>query len=100
MKTWEGQKGWTYRTYALNEDASDLSGTQPVLDLWRSKTVLPRLPAWGDFEFPDFAGWHANIILYEVLRNPFDLLYRICGSNAALAYGSDLTGKTMLTGAV
>ncbi len=99
MKTWQGHKGWTYRTYPLGDDAAALGIAQPIFDLWRSKADLPRLPAWGDFDFADFLGWHANLILYEVLQNPFDLRYRICGSGAAQAYGKDLTGQTMRAGA-
>lgn len=99
MKKWEGKKGWTYRSYSLDEETADHASARPMFDLWRSKSDLPRLPAWGDFDFADFVGWHANLILYEVLHDPFDLLYRICGSTAAKAYGRDLTGQTMRTGA-
>lgn len=95
----EGSKGWTYRTYPLAHEAADHGSASAIFDLWRGKTDPPRLPSWADFEFRDFSGWHANLILYEVLQDPFDLLYRICGSRAAWAYGRDLTGKTMRHGA-
>ena len=95
----EGKKGWVYRTYSLQESAAEFGAAQPVFALWQSKADFPSLPAWGDFDFRDFVGWHANLILYEVQHQPFDLLYRICGSGAAQAYGKDLTGETMRSGA-
>ncbi|WP_425403768.1 hypothetical protein [Hwanghaeella sp.] len=99
MREREGKKGWVYRTYPLGEDAAELGTAGPVFDLWRAKCDMPHLPAWRDFDFGEFVGWHANLILYEVKTEPFDLLYRICGGGAAHVYGKDLTGQTMRSGA-
>lgn len=99
VQTREGKKGWSYRTYALGDGRCDYAAFQPLFDLWDAKADYPTLPAWKDFDFPDFLGWHANLILYEVLNSPFDLRYRICGSKAVQAYGRDLTGMTLRIGA-
>jgi len=36
---------------------------QAMLHLWNSKRRGAPLPDWSDFDFPDFRGWHADIVL-------------------------------------
>lgn len=42
------------------EVASDFRG---MLDVWAGKRQGDRLPDWADFDFSDFRGWHADIVL-------------------------------------
>jgi len=40
--------------------AADFRG---MLDVWAAKRQGARLPDWKDFDFPDFRGWHSDIVL-------------------------------------
>lgn len=33
--------------------------------IWKNKYVGGRLPAWTDFDFTDFKGWHSNMKVIE-----------------------------------
>ncbi len=42
------------------EAAPDFRG---MLDVWAGKRQGDQLPDWADFDFPDFRGWHSDIVL-------------------------------------
>ena len=51
------------------------------------------MPAWSDFNFHDFAGWHGRIAMMEIYFEPFDYLYRLFGEKISEQYKVDFTGK-------
>lgn len=65
-----------------------------VVALWRAKRRGGRLPAWSDFDFYDFVGWHGSVYVDEVLsRDPLELRCRLWGTKLTDLLGSDQTGK-------
>ncbi|HMA16176.1 MAG TPA: PAS domain-containing protein [Kiloniellaceae bacterium] len=47
----------------LEEALAAAPDFRAMLDLWNSKRRGAALPEWSDFEFSDFRGWHADIVL-------------------------------------
>lgn len=45
--------------------AQDFAG---MIEVWKSKRGASRLPDWSDFDFPDFRGWHSDLVL-SVFQN-------------------------------
>lgn len=97
MQIWQEIKGWKYYSFDLDEELSVFTRFQPLYDLWREKKANKFLPAWKDFAFEEFKGWHPNITLFEVRHDPFDLYYRIFGSVVSDTYGENFSGETLLT---
>ncbi len=95
MDVWIEAKGWKYLGLALDEPIDILPVFKPLVALWNDRRDGNRLPAWRDFAFEDFVGWHAHLILYQVMHDPFDLYYRLFGSFAADVYREDFTGRYM-----
>ncbi|WP_193370561.1 PAS domain-containing protein [Pelagibius marinus] len=42
------------------EAAPDFRG---MLEVWSSKRRDEQIPGWSDFDFPDFVGWHSDLVL-------------------------------------
>ncbi len=59
--------------------------------IWRAKTN-GSVPAWRDFDIPDFRGWYGVLLLTDHARAnaPFCRLY---GSKLSQLFGGDLTGR-------
>lgn len=93
MKKWQENKGWNYYQCDLDEKITDFPIFESIHQLWMDKRTDKWLPAWKDFEFEEFVGWHKHLILYEVTTQPFDLTYRIFSSFAADIYGKNYAGK-------
>ena len=51
------------------------------------------MPAWSDFDFHDFVGWHGRIAVSDVFYDPFDYRYRLFGDKLAERLDVDCTGK-------
>lgn len=65
-----------------------------LVEIWRSKRRPGALPAWRDFDFYDFVGWHGLVYVDEVVtRDPLDLRCRLWGTRLAELLGADETGK-------
>jgi len=71
--------------------------TREVAEYWRSIHPAPEtLPARRDFDPLDLPPrvW-PNLMLTEVMRDPFDLAYRLVGTEAAVILGLDVTGMRL-----
>ena len=84
--------------YLIDPDTPTLpTEFQSIYDLWQSKRLLTKnsnlFPCWQDFDFTDFIGWHGMLIISETSWNPFEITYRLFGSEIANIIGEDLTGK-------
>lgn len=99
MQPYKETDKWRYYAFDLDAAATPYPSLDPVLSIWRGRRGGRAMPAWGDFDIADFVGWHRHLILYEVRHDPFDLYYRLFGSFPTEAYGANLTGSTLRTGA-
>lgn len=95
MKLWQQESGWDYYYCDLDDDTSFFPVFESLCNLWRHKRGDKLLPAWKDFAFEDFIGWHKHLILYEVMTTPFDLKYRLFGTYPTYLFGRDCTGHMM-----
>jgi len=86
---------WKYYRYDLNESASDFPHFESLWQRWQNKRIDGKLPAWRDFDLEDFRGWYGFIIVYDVLHNPFDLKYRLFGTEMVALFQTEYTGKTI-----
>lgn len=86
---------WKYYRYGLNEPVSDFPHFGSLWELWQSKRTNNKLPAWRDFDLLDFKGWYGFLIVYDVLHDPFDLKYRLFGTEMVTLYKTEYTGKTI-----
>jgi hypothetical protein len=69
--------------------------SRPVLDLvdyWQRKRGTRLAPAWREIEPGDMKALLPSLVIAEVLEQPFDLRYRLVGSDVVDAYGYDFTG--------
>ncbi len=65
-----------------------------IVEIWRGKWRGDLMPAWKDFDFYDFVGWHGLIYVDEVLtRRPLEMRCRLWGSRLADLLGHDETGQ-------
>lgn len=93
MAVWKQLPNWTYEMFALDTPTERFGAFEPLVRLWHAKRAGAALPAWSDFEFYDFKGWHGRIAVQEVFADPFDLRCRLWGSDLTEILGSDNTGK-------
>ncbi len=71
------------------------SGRVLALDRhWRSKGVEGRLPSRTDIDPEELKRFLPGLLLADVLQDPFDVSYRLCGTEVALMRG-ELTGYTI-----
>lgn len=81
--------------FLINPDTeTPPSEFESIFRLWDSKRANGLFPCWKDFDFTDFVGWHGMMIISETRWDPFEITYRIFGSEIANILGEDLTGKT------
>ncbi|WP_420548197.1 hypothetical protein [Curvivirga sp.] len=72
---------------------------ESIYQLWAKKRGEDNLfPCWKDFDFTDFVGWHGMLIISETQWEPFEITYRIFGSEIANIINEDLTGKKSYPG--
>jgi len=91
----EDTSDWEYQVYSCDANAVEFGVFQPIFDLWKSKRVQGKLPAWADFEFQEFVGWHGWISLCDITYDPiFDTHYRLWGTNVTEVLGYDMTGRS------
>lgn len=86
---------WKYYRYDLDEPVSDFPHFESLWQCWQTRRTDGKLPAWRDFDFDDFRGWYGFLIVYDVLHNPFDLKYRMFGTEMVEMYKAEYTGKTI-----
>jgi len=93
MAVWRKVKGWLYETFETDLEPDMLSGFENMVRLWQEKRGGRPAPAWADFDFHDFEGWHGRITLADVIYDPFDFRYRLVGTKVAERLNKDYTGK-------
>ncbi len=96
MAFWKRVSSWTYQVFEPNVDATDVLQFEPLIELWQSKFKGHLIPAWSDFSFDDFYGWHGWLRVGDFIPGQTDdYEYRLWGVHAVNFYGVDLTGKRM-----
>lgn len=94
MALWRDVEGFTYHYFEPFEDAPELRPFDSLVKLWRSKCQGRRVPAWSDFDFTDFIGWHSRIAIYDVWLDPFDYKVRLSGERFNQIVGRNMKGVT------
>ncbi len=95
MAVWKQSRGWKYETFERDVDPDLLPGFEDLVRLWQARRGDRPAPAWSDFEFRDFAGWHGRIAMLEVFHDPFDMRYLLFGETVAERYRADFTGRLL-----
>ena len=62
---------------------------------WEFRRAGRRFPARNDFDPFELKYALGTLTLFDVLRDPVDFRYRLCGSITAARYGVDYTGKLL-----
>ena len=93
MAVWKRLPNWTYELFEAETPAARFGAFEPLVALWHAKRADAGLPAWSDFDFFDFKGWHGRIAVQEIVTDPFDLRCRLWGTELTEILGSDNTGK-------
>jgi len=94
MTVWRKTRGWLYETFDRDVDPAELAGCSDIARMWREKSGDRPAPAWADYQFREFAGWHDRISLADVSYNPFNLRYRLVGTKLSARLGKDYTGMS------
>ncbi len=92
MTIWKEFDGWTYEYFDRDIDPAALPGFENLVRLWRDKRGDPPAPAWSDFDFYDFKGWHGRISVYDISYDPFDYVSRLSGILVDGVYDQSMTG--------
>lgn len=95
MAVWKKSKDWKYEIFERDVEPEMLPGFEDLVRLWRARRDDRPVPAWSDFDFRDFAGWHGRIVVQEVFHDPFDMRYRLFGETVAERYRADFTGRLL-----
>jgi len=90
---WKEHDSWKYEIFERDVEPKMLPGFEDLVRLWQKKRGDRPVPAWSDFDFHDFVGWHGRITASEVLYDPFDYRYRLFGEQIAEQFNADYTGK-------
>lgn len=93
MAVWRKVNNWLYETFERDVDPAMLPGCEDLVRLWQDRRGDRPVPAWSDFGFHDFKGWHGRITLADMIYDPFDFRYRLVGLQVAERLGRDYTGK-------
>jgi hypothetical protein len=93
MAIWRKAGNWLYETFERDIDPEALPGCEDLVRLWQEKRGDRPVPAWADFDFHDFTGWHGRITLADVIYDPFDFRYRLVGLQVTERLRKDYTGK-------
>lgn len=95
MAIWREHPDWKYECFEATTSSDNFVGFENIVGVWRSKFVDGKIPAWADFDFYDFKGWHGFVSISEYLYDPFDLKVRLWGTEMARLYDRDMTGKRL-----
>jgi len=93
VTVWKKSKDWKYEIFEGDVEPEMLPGFEDLVRLWQEKRGDRPAPAWSDFDFHDFGGWHGRIAMLEVFHDPFDMRYLLFGEKVAERYKTDFTGK-------
>jgi len=92
MTVWYEDAVWRYSYFAPDGPTPDVGPFTGLVDLWRAKRGDRRAPAWADFDFFDFVGWHGYVSVYDVSYDPFDYTTRLSGTALDELFGRTLKG--------
>jgi len=96
MAIWKRALGWTYQVFDADTPAREIAPFDSLVELWQSRFRGEHLPAWRDFSFDNFYGWHGWLRVGDfVPGRTDDFVYRLWGTHSVDFYGVDLTGKRM-----
>lgn len=98
-----GGASWTMRDALDVEiggdvvDCDALTGAAAIAayGYWLSRRAGRRLPSRADLAPEDMLSFLPRIMLIDVIREPFDLVFRVFGTGVVAAYGRDLTGRSV-----
>ena len=80
MAVWKEFDGWTYEYFERDIAPEALPGFEDLVRLWQEKREGRDVPAWANFDFYDFKGWHGQIGVFEITYEPFDYVCRLSGT--------------------
>lgn len=92
MTIWREFEGWTYEYFDRDIEPETLPGFEDLVRLWQGKRGDRPAPAWSDFDFYDFKGWHGRLSVYDIVYDPFDYICRLSGSVVDGVYDHKMTG--------
>jgi hypothetical protein len=92
---WKEFNRWKYEFFERDIEPEMLPGFENLVRLWRKKQGDRPVPAWSDFDFHDFVGWHGSIAVPDVFHDPFDYRYRLFGDKLAERLEVDCTGELL-----
>lgn len=85
--------GWTYSLYDRRAPLGSFPGFDGFHKVWRDKAGERSMPAWSDFDFYDFRGWHGWVYLGEVTEDRQDFRFRLFGTHIVELLADDYTGR-------
>ena len=94
MAFWKSFDGWNYEYFSSDISPATLEGFEDILTLWHKKRGTRRFPAWADFDFYDFKGWHGKINMATIQYDPFSYVYQLFGTESTEKLGGEWTGKS------
>jgi len=85
---------WVYQAFKPDIAPETLPQFENLIRLWQSRKNDRRVPAWKDFDFFDFKGWHGWISIYDITYDPFDWTVRLSGTQFDEIFGATRKGTT------
>lgn len=73
------------RRFGPDEAAKAAPHLRPLIELWNSRRGTRPVPDWSDVDFADFRGWHAAIVVSDLVGDEPDPLFRIVGEDYRIA---------------
>lgn len=92
MTIWQEFAGWTFEYLDRDIEPDAFPGFEDLVRLWQNKRGDKAVPAWSDFDFYDFKGWHGQIGVYEIFYDPFDYACRLSGTEIDGIFEQSMTG--------
>ena len=89
-------KQWTHRFSNIDDAYADFEEFAPVHELWNSRRVSGKLPAWSEFSMEDFQPWLGYVAVDSVTYDPFDCRTRLWGTGLVDIYKFEATGTSAL----
>lgn len=95
MTLWKTVDRWRYSYFDPDIDPQEVPVFSSLLEIWQSKRRDRKVPAWRDFDFYDFTGWHGKLTVYNISYDPFDYVVRLSGTYIDQLYQRSMKGMTL-----
>lgn len=83
---------WVSEIYSKDTSPDELNVFGSLKQLWDDRRVGDALPAWRDFDFVDFKGWHGWISVDDIIPGPtYESVFRLWGTALTELYEVDYT---------